>query len=77
LECKYAFDNIKNVKQDVNIDDYVSADDYVSSPTEPLGGELFDFTKYFRTNVGVEYDSDQISSFSDNELQLMSNLAMN
>jgi hypothetical protein len=54
----------------VNNDNNHVDDDYVSSPppTKAHLSEDWDFAEHFENMWGVEYDSDQMPSFSDNEL---------
>lgn len=69
LECQYALDCINPENKPEPDDDYVLLDlSWPESSTEPEFDEPFDFVAHFEKMWGVEYDSDQISSFSDNEL---------
>jgi hypothetical protein len=59
---------------EVNNDNIHVDDDYVHSnlssppPTKAHLGEDWDFAKHFENMWGIKYDSDQMPSFSDNEL---------
>jgi hypothetical protein len=58
-------DKVNNGTNHVD-DDYVPSDLSSPTPAEEDLGEDWDFTEHFEKLWGVEYESDQIPSFSDN-----------
>jgi hypothetical protein len=67
LSFQEYLDKVNNDNNHVD-DDYVPSDLSSFIPTEAHLGEDCDFAEHFKNMWGVEYDSDQMPSFSDNEL---------
>jgi hypothetical protein len=67
LVCQECLDKVNN-DNNLVVDDYVPFDMSSPTSTEELFGEDRDFAEHFKNMWGVEYDSDQMLSFSDNEL---------
>jgi hypothetical protein len=60
-------DKVNNDNNHID-DDYVSSELSSPPPTKAHLGEDLDFAEHFKNMWGVEYDSDQMPSFSGNEL---------